>query len=57
MFVQNSNYGEHISFIEHFHSDFYKTVESYAGNSRVYVFVDDPDRRIYYLGFRVLRDL
>jgi len=44
MFVQNSNYVEHISFIEHFHSDFYKIVESYVGNSRVYVFVDDLDR-------------
>jgi len=43
-FVKNSNYVEHISFIEHFHSDFNKIIESYAGNSRVYVFVDDLDR-------------
>ena len=41
---QNSNYTEHISFIEHFHSDFDKIIESYVGNSRVYVFVDDLDR-------------
>ena len=43
-FVSNPNYKEHISFIEHFHSDFGKIVESYVGNSRVYVFVDDLDR-------------
>lgn len=43
-FVSNPNYKEHISFIEHFHSDFGKIVESYVGDSRVYVFVDDLDR-------------
>ncbi len=43
-FVSNPNYKEHISFIEHFHSDFGKIIESYAGSSRVYVFVDDLDR-------------
>ncbi len=43
-FVSNPNYKEHVSFIEHFHSDFGKIIESYAGSSRVYVFVDDLDR-------------
>jgi hypothetical protein len=43
-FISNPNYTEHISFIEHFHSDFDKIIESYVGNSRVYVFVDDLDR-------------
>ncbi len=42
--VSNPNYTEHISFIEHFHSDFDRILESYVGNSRVYVFVDDLDR-------------
>ncbi|AKB23787.1 serine/threonine kinase [Methanosarcina sp. MTP4] len=43
-FISNPNYTAHISFIEHFHSDFDKIIESYVGNSRVYVFVDDLDR-------------
>jgi len=43
-FVSSPNYEEHISFIEQFHSDFNKIVESYAGDSRVYVFIDDLDR-------------
>jgi formylglycine-generating enzyme required for sulfatase activity len=43
-FVSSPNYTEHISFIEHFHSDFDRIIESYVGNSRVYVFVDDLDR-------------
>ncbi|WP_243683838.1 P-loop NTPase fold protein [Methanosarcina barkeri] len=43
-FVSNPNYTEHISFIERFHSDFSKIIKSYAGNSRVYVFIDDLDR-------------
>jgi len=43
-FVSSPNYTEHISFIEHFHSDFDRILKSYVGNSRVYVFVDDLDR-------------
>jgi len=43
-FVSNQNYAEHISFLQRFHSDFKKIIKSYAGDSRVYVFVDDLDR-------------
>jgi predicted KAP-like P-loop ATPase len=43
-FISSPNYDKHISFIEQFHSDFSKIVESYAGKSRVYVFIDDLDR-------------
>lgn len=43
-FISSPNYEEHISFIEQFHSDFNKIVESYAGDSSVYVFIDDLDR-------------
>ncbi|AKB61423.1 KAP family P-loop NTPase fold protein [Methanosarcina mazei] len=42
--ISSPNYTEHISFIEYFHSDFSKIIESYAGDSRVYVFIDDLDR-------------
>ena len=41
---QIPNYKEHISFIEHFHSDFNKIIKSYVGDSKVYVFIDDLDR-------------
>jgi len=43
-YVSSPNYEEHISFIEQFHSDFNKIIESYAGKSKVYVFIDDLDR-------------
>lgn len=43
-FSSNPNYTEHISLIENFHSDFGKIIESYVGDARVYVFVDDLDR-------------
>ncbi len=40
----STNYWDRISFREHFHSDFNKIIESYVGNSKVYVFIDDLDR-------------
>jgi hypothetical protein len=43
-FISNPKYAEHISFIEQFHSDFSKIIKSYAGDSKVYVFIDDLDR-------------
>lgn len=43
-FISNPKYADHISFIEHFHSDFSKIIKSYAGDSKVYVFIDDLDR-------------
>jgi S-layer protein (TIGR01567 family) len=43
-YLSSPNYEEHISFIEQFHSDFNKIIESYAGKSKVYVFIDDLDR-------------
>jgi hypothetical protein len=42
--VQDSNYKERLPFIENFHSDFVEIIKSYAGKSRVYVFIDDLDR-------------
>ncbi len=40
----NTNYKEHLSFREHFHSDFNEIIKSYVGDSKVYVFIDDLDR-------------
>ncbi len=40
----NTNYKEHLSFREHFHSDLNEIIKSYVGDSKVYVFIDDLDR-------------
>ena len=42
--LSRPNYNKYPEFIESFHSDFGKTVRAYAGNRKVYVFVDDLDR-------------
>jgi len=43
-YMKKPDYVSKISFIEKFHKDFEKIVQSYAGNERVYVFIDDLDR-------------
>ncbi|HEX8475337.1 MAG TPA: P-loop NTPase fold protein [Pyrinomonadaceae bacterium] len=43
-FIEAPNYDTHVAFIEHFHEDFKKIVEAYAGRNKVYVFIDDLDR-------------
>ena len=43
-YMKRPDYVSKISFLEQFHKDFKKVVRSYAGNERVYVFVDDLDR-------------
>lgn len=42
--VQSPDYKNRVAFIELFHEDFHKIVRAYAGNRRVYVFIDDLDR-------------
>lgn len=37
-------YQQHSSFIEEFHEDFARILQSYAGEDRVFVFIDDLDR-------------
>ena len=43
-YIQTPDYTSRIPFIEKFHKDFKKIVETYAGDKRVYVFIDDLDR-------------
>ncbi len=43
-YMKKPDYVSHVSFIEHFHKDFKDVVRSYAGQQRVYVFIDDLDR-------------
>ncbi len=43
-YAQAPDYITRISFIEQFHKDFKKIVETYAVNKKVYVFIDDLDR-------------
>jgi hypothetical protein len=43
-YMKKPDYVSKTSFIEQFHEDFEKVVRTYAGNERVYVFVDDLDR-------------
>lgn len=43
--ISNSpNYKGHVGFIDTFHQDFVKIIRAYAGNKRVFVFIDDLDR-------------
>lgn len=39
-----ADYADRVTFIERFHQDFQKVVEAYAGDKRVFVFIDDLDR-------------
>jgi tetratricopeptide (TPR) repeat protein len=43
-YMRRPDYVSKVSFIEKFHDDFKKIVSAYAGEERVYVFVDDLDR-------------
>lgn len=38
------DYNGHTAFIESFHDDFARLVHAYAGNERVFIFIDDLDR-------------
>jgi hypothetical protein len=43
-YIDAPDYDSRVGFIEHFHEDFKKIVETYAGDNKVYVFIDDLDR-------------
>ncbi len=44
-YLDHPNYEEQVAFVEKFHEDFSKIVNSYVGeNQKVYVFIDDIDR-------------
>lgn len=43
-YLESPDYRSRVAFVESFHEDFRKIVETYAGTSKVYVFVDDLDR-------------
>lgn len=43
-YLQAPDYANRIAFIEQFHNDFNRIVSAYAGNQKVYVFIDDLDR-------------
>ncbi|HEY0173455.1 MAG TPA: TIR domain-containing protein, partial [Pyrinomonadaceae bacterium] len=43
-YVESPDYEGNVAFIEQFHEDFKKIVETYAGGNKVYVFIDDLDR-------------
>ena len=43
-YLQTPHYDTQISFIEQFHADFGKIVQTFAGKNKVYVFIDDLDR-------------
>jgi hypothetical protein len=43
-YLESPDYRSRVAFVESFHEDFRKIVETYAGASKVYVFVDDLDR-------------
>lgn len=43
-YLGSPNYENHVAFIEEFHKDFKKIVNAYAGENKVYIFIDDLDR-------------
>jgi len=43
-YLSKPDYKGHVAFIENFHRDLKRLIEAYAGNKRVFVFVDDLDR-------------
>ena len=43
-YMKMPDYDRHVSLIEKFHKDFEKIIKAYAGNERVFVFIDDLDR-------------
>ncbi|HEX8069233.1 MAG TPA: P-loop NTPase fold protein [Pyrinomonadaceae bacterium] len=42
--IASPNYDGRVSFVESFHEDFARIIETYAGEDKVYVFIDDLDR-------------
>lgn len=42
--IESPDYDKRVAFVEQFHEDFAKVVEAYAGDKKVFVFVDDVDR-------------
>ncbi len=43
-YLRSTGWEDRIAFIERFHEDFDRMVRAYAGDRRVYIFVDDLDR-------------
>ncbi len=43
-YIQTPDYAGRICFVEKFHNDFEKVVETYARDKNIYVFIDDLDR-------------
>jgi len=43
-YLSTPDYNGHAAFIETFHEDFARLVRAYAGNERIYIFIDDLDR-------------
>lgn len=43
-YISKPDYEGHVSFIEDFHVDLNRLVEAYAGDRRVFIFIDDLDR-------------
>jgi len=43
-YLNSPDYDGHVAFVESFHEDFRRIVYAYAGDRKVYVFIDDLDR-------------
>ncbi len=43
-YLRSPDYQDRVSFVERFHEDFDRIVKAYAGDRKVYVFIDDLDR-------------
>lgn len=43
-YLNSPDYDGHVAFVESFHEDFRRIVKAYAGDRKVYVFIDDLDR-------------
>ena len=43
-YLRSPDYQDRVAFVERFHEDFDRIVKAYAGDRKVYVFIDDLDR-------------
>jgi hypothetical protein len=43
-YLASPDYENHVAFVERFHEDFRRIVDAYAGEHKVYIFIDDLDR-------------
>lgn len=43
-YLRSPDYEEQVTFVERFHEDFKRIVDAYAGDRKVFVFIDDLDR-------------